>query len=380
MVKPFTIVADENIPELEHFFSGLGEISRVNGRELKRSQLEDADILLVRSITPVNEALLSGTSVKFVATATIGIDHLDTDYLDEVGIGWCNAPGCNANSVVEYVFSVLCQFPDRLSTLMAGQSSVGIVGMGNVGGRLYQRLSTLGINCLGYDPLIDQSSFPILTDYASVLAAEVVCFHTPLSHSGPFPSFHMLATEQLRSLKTDTLLINAGRGAALDNSALLTLLSRNTSIQVALDVWEQEPAIDLALMAKVKLATAHIAGYSYDGKLAGTRMIYQACCDYFGLQAVMPASLDELCDLYLDSHTLPEGLVEAVLSSYDVAADDGTLRSALRDSKDHGRAFDLLRKQYRQRREFAHYRIANADRCDADLLQALRGLGFVIDD
>jgi erythronate-4-phosphate dehydrogenase len=379
MVKNrLNIVADENIPELERYFSALGTIERVNGRQLKREQLLQADILLVRSVTNVDANLLAGTAVKFVATATIGTDHLDTGFMQQAGIAWASAPGCNANSVVDYVMSVLCRMPDTLAGLLNGQAKLGIVGMGNVGSRLYQRLCDLSINCLAYDPLIDQARFPILTDYESVLAADVVCFHAPLTKSGEHPSFHLLSQAQLKQLKPDAVLINAGRGAVVDNQALKQVLQSGQSLSVALDVWENEPDIDTNLMACVDYVSPHIAGYSLDGKVAGTAMIYQACCRHLGLSAQRVSEEEPLLVLNLsNTDRVVDGLCEAVLAVYDVAEDDRLMRETLRAQDSTSEAFDQLRKQYRVRREFSRYCIANSKQCTPELLAALKAAGFV---
>lgn len=373
----FTIVADENIPGLDTCFQQLGTVIRVNGRAVHREHLKNADILLVRSVTRVDQKLLEGTNVRFVGSSTIGIDHLDTDYLDAQGIGWANAPGSNANSVVEYVLSAFARLDGILEKLLSG-ASVGIIGMGNVGGRLYQTLSALGIRCAAYDPLLSPARYPVLSDLDSVLAADVVCLHTPLTYAGRHPTFHMLGKAQLEQLGDGAVLINAGRGAAIDNAALKSCLQRRTDLSVILDVWEHEPAIDRLLMDRLALATPHIAGYSLDGKLAGTSMIYEACCRFLGypvVSAETDTSSRQL--LYLDKQGI-EGLREAILASYDILNDDHLFRTVLHSAGEESvaKAFDGLRKQYPVRREFSRYRIAEADKLDCKLQSYLKSLGF----
>ena len=377
------ITADENIPNVQSLFAPLGEVTTVDGRQLCAAQLRHCDILLVRSVTAVNRALLEGSKVRFVATATIGIDHLDTDYLDSAGIEWAAAPGCNADSVVDYVLSAFCRLDGVLSQLLAG-ATVGIVGMGNVGSRLYRRLSKLGIRCVGYDPLIAQNTFPVLTDLDTVLSAEVVCLHAPLTRSGPHPSYHLIDERRLQQLNLGTVLINAGRGAVVDNSTLKNVLAQRADLCVVLDVWENEPAIDIELLKRIDLATPHIAGYSLDGKMAGAEMIYRACCQFLQLPAnVAHDDYQQAISIDTRGHFTPAAAIrEAVLTSYDIGKDDQRLRGALlsgvgRDKQaDQGLAFDKLRKDYPVRREFSRYRISNVDALDHTTINSLQALGF----
>jgi erythronate-4-phosphate dehydrogenase len=379
--KPLAIVADENIPEVEAYFSHLGPITRVNGRQLNAQQVRDADLLLVRSVTAVNAELVAGSAVQFVATATIGVDHLDTDYLTKRGIGWANAPGSNANSVVEYVLSSLCSRAGLISALLAG-GTVGIVGMGNVGSLLYRRLNALGIRCLAYDPLIAQHSFAVMASLQQVLTADVLCCHAPLSYAGPHPSFHLLGYAQLAQLKTGALLLNAGRGEVIDSLALAKLLSQRSDLTAIVDVWENEPAIDVALLAAVNLATPHIAGYSYDGKLAGTRLIYHACCRYLSLAPQHPSVSvmnRPAGTIVLNSAaTVEQGLRQAIGCVYNIAEDDSSLRRELqgKSASERALAFDLLRKNYPRRREFGCFIIGNSDQLSASLQAALVAVGF----
>ena len=369
------IVADENIPAVTDYFSRLGEIECVDGRQLQRQQLQNADLLLVRSVTQVNEALLRDTPVRFVASSTIGTDHLDTDYLQAQGIGWANAPGSNANSVVEYVLSACCRIEGLLERLFdAGR--VGIVGMGNVGSRLYQRLSALGIDCVGYDPLIEAGRYPVLGSLSEVLATDLICLHTPLTKGGAHPTYHLFDKTLLHSLRPNTVLLNAGRGAVIDNTALLDLLTQRNDLQVVLDVWEGEPAINRQLLERVTLATPHIAGYSLDGKLAGTAMIYRACCDFLGLTAESIQGSGEQANAVVLKSTEDKiaATKELVLGSYDVLADDQRLRAY--GNADPGAHFDALRKHYPVRREFCHYNLTNKTRLDKAMQQYLTALGF----
>ena len=204
------IVADENMPVVDTLFGGLGQVTRLPGRALTAEQVADADVLLVRSVTRVDSNLIENSRVRFVGSATIGTDHIDRGYLAKRGIAFANAPGCNAEAVVDYVLATLCRLqPNWLN------ASVGIIGGGNVGGRLYRRLRALDVDCLCYDPFLDASEQPDLVSFEEVLGADVLCLHTPLTTTGPYPSYHLLNGGVLAKLAADTLIINAGRGGAI---------------------------------------------------------------------------------------------------------------------------------------------------------------------
>lgn len=380
------IIADENIPHVEETFGHLGEIRREPGRTLTAAQVRDAEVLLVRSVTAVNAQLLAGSAVRFVGSATIGVDHLDLDYLKQQGITWANAPGSNANSVVEYVISALCRLDGALQQLLSG-ARVGIVGLGNVGGQLYRRLDRLGIECVGYDPLLDPHRYPILTGFEEVMEADVICLHTPLTESGPYPTRHLLNEAVLEQLKPGTLILNAGRGAVIDNAALYEVLQHRDDLCVVLDVWENEPEINQRLMQRVDLATPHIAGYSYDGKLAGTQMIYEACCDYLGepirqrlgdVTTLTPLKVQHWAHT---GETPVEAVRKVVLAAYDIAEDDQRLRGAVnhRGEVSIGQVFDRLRREYPRRREFNRFRVALPENATQSLHDLLADLGFSLD-
>ena len=357
------IVLDENIPAADEYFGRLGTVVKHSGRSLNAEDVRDADALIVRSVTRVNRGLLAGSNVRFVGTCTIGIDHLDIEYLNQQGIEWCSAPGCNADSVVEYVLSVLAtQKPNWL------QSSVGIVGCGNVGGCLYQRLNALGIRCRVYDPLLspDALSSPDLSadlcGLDEVLACDVVSVHAPLTRRGEHPSFHLLGRRELGQLNSGALLISAGRGAVVDNLALKAILRERDDVSVALDVWEPEPLLDMALLEQVQVATPHIAGYSWDGKVKGTRMVSRQLCQFLGVSGAVTVGneADASVALPVDGRETQTALNQAILQVYDVRQDDRRMRQALQSlTSDSARAeaFDYLRKHYPERRGFHRYRI-----------------------
>lgn len=377
------IVADENIPLVDAFFSPLAEVIRLPGRTMTAADVKDADALIVRSVTKVNAALLSGSKVKFVGTCTIGVDHLDQHYFDEHEITWSSAPGCNANSVVEYVYAALCHL--NINWLPV---KFGIIGCGNVGGLLYKRLKAQGVDVRCYDPNLTPAQNPDLTSLEDVLACDVISMHTPLVTVGSFPSFHLLGRKELLQLKPGAVLINCGRGPVIDNQALLEVLNERDDLHVVLDVWEPEPDISLELLDKVLLGSPHIAGYSYDGKLNGTEMIYQAFCRH--IDSAPQVSLQQLVpplennSLSVSNTVLQSGHVfniaqDLIKQVYDIVADDARLRDLARNAcagkTNFAEGFDDLRKHYPKRREFHNYQVALNQISSADK-HWLQVLGF----
>ncbi len=373
------IVADENIPLLDSFFGDIGRIQRVSGRSLTAEDVREADILLVRSVTPVNQALLEGSRVKFVGTATIGTDHVDEDWLSSHGISFCAAPGCNANSVAEYVLSVLSLHAERHGLDNWNELSVGIVGVGNVGGELACKLDRLGFTVKLCDPpraAVEDGAFVELEE---ALACDVVTLHTPLTTSGEHATHHLLGDDRLSSLKGNQLLINTSRGGVIDESALLNRLAGPDAPTVVLDVWQGEPAINLDLVNRVWLATPHIAGYSLEGKVQGTEMIYQSVCRYLGLPARKKAgqflpepALSKLA--FTSSADEVEAAVAAMRCCYDPRRDDAALRRSLgQDEPQRRETFDRLRRDYPVRREFSSVKIQlkGTSRSSQDTFRAL---------
>ncbi|WLG97565.1 4-phosphoerythronate dehydrogenase PdxB [Pseudomonas sp. FP198] len=351
------IVADENIPLLDAFFQGFGEIRRVPGRGIDRALVEQADVLLVRSVSQVNRALLEGSKVRFVGTCTIGTDHLDLEYFAEAGIRWASAPGCNARGVVDYVLGSLMTLAEIEGADLA-QRTFGVVGAGQVGGRLIKVLKDLGWVVKVCDPPRQAAEGG---DYLSleqiIEQCDVISLHTPLTRDGEQPTWHLFDEQRLNSLKPGTWLINAARGPVIDNAALREVLLEREDLQAVLDVWEQEPTVDVDLADLCVIATPHIAGYSLDGRQRGTAQIYEALCGF--LQRPVEISLAELlprpwlAGLTLDAATDPAWALAALCRSvYDPRRDDADFRRSLIGTDSEQRsAFDALRKHYPPRRE-----------------------------
>ncbi|MGY2290273.1 4-phosphoerythronate dehydrogenase PdxB [Pseudomonas sp. SDO528_S397] len=351
------IVADENIPLLDAFFNGFGEIRRVPGRSIDRATVEQADVLLVRSVTQVNRALLEGTPVRFVGTCTIGTDHLDLDYFQQAGIQWSSAPGCNARGVVDYVLGSLLTLAEIEGVDLA-QRTYGVVGAGEVGGRLVKVLQGLGWNVLVCDPPRQAAEGGGYVSLEQVVEqCDVISLHTPLTPSGDGSTWHLFDRQRLERLRPGAWLINASRGPVVDNAALKHVLLAREDLQAVLDVWEEEPTVDVELADLCVLATPHIAGYSLDGKQRGTAQIYQAFCAHQGVEASIQLSslLPEpwLAEVSLNASTEPAwALATLCRSVYDPRRDDADFRRSLVGTVEQQRkAFDLLRKHYPQRRE-----------------------------
>ncbi|MGK9064068.1 4-phosphoerythronate dehydrogenase PdxB [Stutzerimonas chloritidismutans] len=351
------ILADENIPLVDAFFGAFGEIRRMPGRSINRAALEQADLLLVRSVTRVDRELLEGTPVRFVGTCTIGTDHLDLDYIEQAGIRWASAPGCNARGVVDYVLGSLLALAEGEGVALA-ERRYGVVGAGEVGGRLVAVLKGLGWDVRVCDPPRQARELGEFVELQEIIdECDVISLHTPLTLQGEHATFHLFNEARLRELRPGAWLINASRGAVVDNAALRRELACRTDIQAVLDVWEDEPLADIELAELCWIATPHIAGYSLEGKLRGTAQIYEAYCASQGLapsvplQGLLPnAPLRGLAfDRGADAEQMLATLCRAV---YDPRSDDAAFRRSLvGDEAQRRAAFDQLRKQYPPRRE-----------------------------
>lgn len=366
MNTPLRIVADENIPLLDELLADKCHITRLSGRNIRQQDLLQADVLLVRSVTQVNAQLLENTPVRFVGTCTIGVDHIDQTYLAQRNIAFSNAPGCNANGVVDYVLAALLALNPALAHWQAKQ--IGIVGYGEVGSRLYQRLNHVGMSVIAYDPFKTATT----ASFEQILACDVICLHTPLTRDGDYPTLNLFNAQVLQRLKPNTVLLNAGRGEVVDNQALLALLQAQ-KLQAVFDVYQDEPQPEPELLDALDIATAHIAGYSLHGKMRGTIQVVEA------LFACMRWSekLPDLLQQYTLSLTLnqQDTLAEIVQKVYDIRLDSARFIAHYQQAERHQRQgyFDDYRKHYNNRYEFAFVQLANANPA---LHQDLLSLGF----
>jgi len=348
------IYIDENIPYAEAFFNQYGTLHFFSGRTVNAEQLIDADVLLVRSITQVNQELLHLNSrLKFVGTATIGTDHIDQVYLQQREISFSSAPGCNKISVAEYILSSLLVLAEK-QQFQLSDKTVAIVGAGNTGTAVFQRLNALGINCMLYDPPLQESGDN--RDFCSfdeVIKADIISLHVPKISTGKYKTVHMFNQTVLSQLTPAQILLNASRGDIIDNQALLALAQQKLHPTLVLDVWENEPNIEKKLLPYVEIATPHIAGYSLDGRVRGTEMLYQALCE-FSLIPIEYKAADFVDGADINSITLTKEINQTLIKSlmhliFDVRRDDALFRLMIEQVD----GFDTMRKTYQERRELS---------------------------
>jgi len=374
------IVADENIPFVQEAFGTLGDVTVLPGREIGPEQVRDTDLLLVRSVTAVGAKLLEGSRVRFVGSATIGLDHVDEAWLRTRGIVLAYAPGSNANSVAEYVVAALVALREERC---AGRT-LGIVGLGRIGTLVRDKARALGMAVLANDPPLERAGKAGLVSLEGLLKrSDIVTCHVPLIREGPDATAHLLDASRLLLLRPHAAVINTSRGAVVDNAALLRCLQEKRLGGAVLDVWEGEPQPDPALVRAVTLGTPHIAGHSWNGKAAGTKMLYDAACTFFNRRfkwapPTPPGGADRRPVAVEAGRSLDEVLRELVPRFYDIRRDDAALRAIaeLPDSE-QGRAFDHFRASYPARLEFRHTSVAvPAGR--SKVPEALRRIGFTV--
>lgn len=379
------IVADENIPFVREAFGSLGEVTLQSGRLLMAEDLTDAELLFVRSVTKVGAALLDGTPVRFVGSATAGIDHVDLDYVTRRGLGFASAPGSNADSVGEYMAAAWLTVAVRKGVRLAGLR-VGIIGAGNTGSRAEAKARALGMTpVLNDPPLARATGDPKYRPLDELFSCDIITCHTPLTTDGPDATHHMVNDAFFERLKPGAWFCNAGRGEVVDTPALLHAITSGRLGAVILDVWEQEPRVDAGLLEKVDIATPHVAGYSYDGKVRGTEMVYAAACRFLGveprwtMQAALPPPEVDRITIDATGRT-DEGVLHEIVSRLcPVERDDEALRQAVaRTPEERGRLFDRLRKEYPQRREFTTARVRLDGALDA-LRNKVQALGFTLE-
>ena len=368
-MKKIRIIADNKIPFLQGSpLKDAAEMIFLPGAAITKKELMNADAVITRTRTKCNEETLEGTPVKAIATATIGYDHIDTDYCGKHGILWKNAPGCNATSVAQYITSLLLRLSLRHDFSLAGRK-LGVVGAGNVGKRVIEKAKALGMEVLVNDPPRAEAEGPAgFSPLETIIReADIITLHVPLEKSGPHPTWHLADESFMKSMKPSAFLINSSRGSVADNEALKKALNEKRIAGAALDVWEKEPEIDPELMALLDFATPHIAGYSTDGKANGTAASVHFIADFFGFSG--------MGDWYPDvpqpanREISVSTLAEAVFASYDIASDDMKLRNS-------PQTFEKQRGDYPLRREFPAYFIKNAEELAPELKKTLSALGF----
>lgn len=372
------ILADENIPQVKEAFSQFGEVRLTHGRYITNEMLTGIDILLVRSITNVNEDLLADTNVKFIGTATIGTDHIDKEYLKSRNIYFADAAGCNSFSVAEYVIAALTDlFIKKKKTFV--NKRIGIVGFGNIGTKVDRFANAIGLRAIINDPPLERKlGRGNFKELEKALDCDIVTFHVPLNKSGVDKTYHLLNQDNLDQIKTGSLLFNTSRGPVVKNSSLKERLLAGKDIDLVLDVFENEPKIDLDLLSMADIGTAHIAGYSLEGKLNGTYFIYKKLCNYLNCQATWQPVYPIISDPIIEIDTrkeIEEILSEIIKRIYDINFDSQLLKkSAIEKIEEPGKYFDQLRKTYRIRREFINYtiKLSSPNERLKNLLETLR--------
>ena len=346
------IVCDNKIPFIRGVFEPYAEVVYLPGNETTAEVVRDADAIVTRTRTKCDAALLAGSSVKVIATATIGFDHIDTAWCEANGILWRNAPGCNSWSVKQYIGAVLATLARRRNLRLSGMT-LGVVGVGNVGSKVAKTAEALGMKVLLCDPPRARREGPegFVSLDELVAASDIVTLHVPLSREGEDATWHLFDADRLATMRPGQILFNSSRGPVVDNAALKAALQAKALRAAVLDVWEGEPEPDRELMSLLDIATPHIAGYSADGKANGTMSSVRTVASVLGLPLTdwrpegIPAPAQPL-EFTLDAagKDLQEVLSEALLYTYDILADDRALRA-------HPECFEKLRGDYPVRRE-----------------------------
>jgi len=381
MKHPLNIVAGENIPYIKEAFEKLGNITFLPGRNITFADLQNTNVLLIRSITPVNEALLQDSPVEFVGSASAGTDHIDTGYLQSRNISFAWAAGANANSVAEYVMAALLLLSQKNSFPLEGKT-IGIVGVGNIGTLVKEKAEALGMHPVLNDPPLEKTGQIDHHSLEETLGCDVVTLHTPLTTDGPYPTFHLLNEHTFKWLRPSTIFINAARGEVVNTHNLLDAITHQRIGPTILDVWEHEPDINWNLFQAATLGTPHIAGHSLDGKANGTFMIYLALCKHLDIAPTwnpvqsLPPPIVPSIEIAFQPQSNEEQIREMVTKMYDLKADYHRMQQLLTaPSQERPTLFDGLRKHYPVRREF-HRTTVKLPKHTKRLRQMTTGLGF----
>jgi erythronate-4-phosphate dehydrogenase len=384
MPQDVHIVVNKHTPYVVQAFEKIGKVTALDTREITKDTVHDADILIVRSETKVDQHLLEGSRVKFVGTVTIGTDHVDEEYLAKNGITFVSAPGSNSNSVSEYMTAALLELACK-NGFQLREKTIGIVGVGNVGSKVWRKAEALGMKVMLNDPPLQRqgSSYP-LHSLEELMKADIVTLHVPLTRSGQDATYHLFDEKQIVKMKSGAILFNTSRGGVVETEALKRALLDKHLSSAVLDVWEKEPNINTSLLENVTLGSPHIAGYSLDGKVNALSMNYEAVCRFLGISvdqdvhALAPKS--SLPELKIDSFLGPKEILlrDIVRYCYDINVDDNNLRQMVSvPEMERGKYFQRLRAEYRIRREFFNASIPVPSEAQ-ELANVLQLLGFKI--
>jgi erythronate-4-phosphate dehydrogenase len=377
MLHKMKIVADDKIPFLKGILEQWADVTYLPGDKISRKLIADADALLTRTRTKCTEELLAGTSVRFIGTATIGFDHIDTQYCEKQGITWTNAPGCNSSSVQQYIAAALLKMSAEFRQPLRGRV-LGIIGVGNVGSKVQKLASLMGMEVLLNDPPRErrEGGRNFVTLLEVLEKSDILTLHVPLNIVGEDSTWHLVNEKTLKKVKKGAWLVNTSRGEVADTAAIKKALLSGRIGGAILDVWEHEPDIDLDLMSRTFLATPHIAGYSTDGKANGTSMVVNALCRHFNIPLNnwypedVPVPDHPMIPLDGIGKSEEDILREAVSHTYNIDEDNMSLRFSPSD-------FEKLRGEYRLRREFPAYSVA-LNGGTKRVRKMLEGLGFKV--
>lgn len=369
-----TIVIDDAVPYAKAMFSHLGNVQLIPGRDIQNSDLTNAHALIVRSRTQVNKELLDNTSIEFVGSTVVGLDHIDQTYLQQHNIHFYSAQGCNANSVAEYIINNLVRLSEKYQFHLTDKS-LGIIGVGNVGSRVLKKAKALGMTCLLNDPpkVAQQPELASrYTDLETCLQADIITVHTPLTKSGDYPTVNLINATRIQSLQPEQILINAARGGIIDEQAW----SNQPLLANVIDCWENEPYIDETLYQQAELATPHIAGHSLDAKIAGSEMVYTALCDFWKAteQSEWTKQLPEAPNQLKkpNASSLQSTLHDILQQTYQPQQDDAAIRgNTLQETH---KKYEFFRRNYPVHREWHRHTLPET--LDAKLLEKLIAIGF----
>lgn len=367
------IVIDNKIPFIKGVLEPFADVVYIDGSEICNSSLSDVDALIIRTRTNVNRDLLEGTKVRFVGTATIGTDHIDTGWCDTNGVKWRAAPGCNSGSVMQYVISSVLLLANKYN-LVLKDMTMGVVGVGNVGSKVAEACEILGMTLLRNDPPRERKEgSKIFSSLDHLITnSDIISLHVPLTLAGSDKTFHLADKSFLESMKYGSFLINTSRGSVVNEKEVTQSIISGNLRGTVIDVWDNEPAISTALLELVDIGTAHISGYSLDGKANGTGMIINQLAEYFDLPLrkwrpdSIPSPLDPVINIDTMKGKEQDIIRKSIFETYPIEDDSNLLKKSPRN-------FEELRGKYRSRREFGAYRII----CNNDVINnKLIKLGF----
>jgi erythronate-4-phosphate dehydrogenase len=373
------IVIDDKIPFIKKAFEQIGGIEAIYlpGSAIIHDEIKDADALIIRTRTKCDKELLAGTNIKFIASATIGYDHIDTGFCEENNICWTNSPGCNSSSVAQYITSALLNLAIK-NDFSLSDKTLGIIGVGNVGSKVAAAAEALGLKVLLNDPPRAESEAGFTRIAEIKKKSDIITMHVPLNMEGKYTTFHMADHKFFSELERRPYFINSSRGEVAETGSMLGALKIGFISGAVLDVWENEPEISRELMRLADIVTPHIAGYSADGKANGTAMSVNAVAEFFDIKELkgwepenIPEPENTKINLSAEDKNEDETILSAVAQSYDIMVDDKRLRNA-------PEAFEKQRGVYPLRREFPVFSVKPDRSVSGNALKKLEKLGFVI--